>query len=60
MKILHCITYSTRSADGQIRREQSTQLTRRHRLTVLGCERLLKRSDPSAIVTRVETFVDAR
>lgn len=60
MKILHRITYSTRSMDGQIRREQSTQLTRQRRLTVLGCERLLKRSDLSAIVTRVETFVDAR
>ena len=60
MKILHVITYSTRSIDGQIRREQTAQLIRSRWVSIIGCERILKRSAPSAIVTRVDTLIDER
>ena len=60
MRILHVITYFMCSIDGQIRREQTAQLSRNRKLSVIGCERILKRADPSAIVTRVETIIDER
>ena len=60
MKILHTVTFSTCSANGQIRREQTMQFSRNRRLSVIGCEQILKRLDPTAIVTRVETLIDER
>jgi len=58
-KILNTITYNTRDGYGQ-RREWTTQITASRKLGTIEAERILKRSAPSAIVTRVDTLIDER
>jgi len=59
MKILNHITYTTKDGYGQ-RREWTTQITASRKLGTIAAERLLKRSAPSAIVTRIDTLIDSR
>ena len=61
MNILHNITYTVKSSSENVLIEQSTSLTRSHRLTDRGIERILRKSGiPVVSVDRVETFVDQR
>jgi len=57
MTITHTVTYTLdgRPAFGRI--ENQTRITRSHRLTYRGCERIIRRDCPGAIVTRVETMI---
>ena len=66
MNILNVITYSARSIDGKSY-EATYNFNRSKKLTVIGAQRVLRKNFRAAkqahgnlIVTRVETFVDAR
>lgn len=54
MKILHNITFTIN------RVEHTARLTRRRRLTCAGAQRIIRRVAREAIVTRIDTMVDAR
>ena len=63
IKILHNITYTVPCTNLNARVECSSQLTRKHRLTANGCQRILRRIQPEVeglVVTRLETMVDER
>jgi hypothetical protein len=66
MNILNVVTYSALSIDGK-RYEATHNFNRSKKLTVIGAQRVLRKNFRAAkqahgnlIVTRVETFVDAR
>ena len=66
MNILNVVTYSALSIDGN-RCEATYNFNRSKKLTVIGAQRVLRKNFRAAkqahgnlIVSRVETFVDAR
>jgi hypothetical protein len=61
MKLLHMITYTVPSStDSRTLIESSTSLIRHRRLTTLGCERMLRRTNPLARIIKVEVMIDER
>lgn len=48
--VIHTVTYTA----GPENREYQTQIERSDRLTQAGCQRILRREHPDAIVSRVE------
>lgn len=60
MTILHTITYTIYSSDLKAHVESTTTLSRSSRLTYAGAQRILRKSIKDAVVTRIETMIDAR
>lgn len=62
MKLLNVITATVMvtHSSGATLIEKSYHLARSRKLSVLGAQRILRKANPSVIVTRVETFIDER
>jgi hypothetical protein len=60
MSILNVITATVAHCSNVIAIETTYHLTRSRKLTVRGAQRILRKTNPSVIVSRVQTFIDER